>query len=399
MIIKSLLDSDLYKITMQQAVLHHFPSAQVEYAFKNRSSNVDLRPYADEIRDEIDAMCELKFTNMEINYLRTLRYLKSDYVDFLQFFKLDPKAVSISTDSETLEIAVNGSWRDTILFEVPILAIVNEVYFRSLLKSSGKTEEEVFAEGQKRLQRKIEQIEAHNARFQGSIPFVFSDFGTRRRFSSEWHANVVRTLALKCRQNFSGTSNVELAMLFGQTARGTMAHEYVTAFQQLGCCRVVDSQKYAFDYWVREYRGDLGIALSDTMGLDAFLRDFDLFFCKLFDGVRHDSGDPYEWTEKIIAHYQKNKIDPRTKTAVYSDGLTVEKALDICCKFHGQISMAFGIGTSLTNDVGFEPLQIVMKMVRCNQQPVAKISDDRGKTMCNDQTYLSYLKQAFDIKD
>jgi nicotinate phosphoribosyltransferase len=406
MIIESLLDTDLYKFTMMQAVLHHFPSAQVEYQFKNRSKGVDLRPYAAEITEEIRGLCELTLDRRELDYLRGLRYLKPDFVDFLRNFKLNASAVSVTEGPDDLRIMVNGSWVQTILFEVPILSIVNEVYFRNQTSKPfepGKamiaaTEqfEQAFAEGARRLLRKIGLIESHNANFPG-IPFVFSDFGTRRRYSREWQGEVVRTLARLLPKNFYGTSNVDLAHRYGLTARGTMAHEWLQAFQQLGCCRVGDSQKQAFEYWVKEYRGDMGIALSDIMGIDAFLRDFDLYFCKLFDGVRHDSGDPYEWTEKIIAHYRAHKVDPRTKTAVYSDGLDVPKALDICCKYNGQINMAFGIGTNLTNDVGYDPLQIVMKMTRCNGQPVAKVSDARGKTMCNDEKYLAYLKQVFHI--
>jgi nicotinate phosphoribosyltransferase len=397
MIIESLLDTDLYKFTMMQAVLHHFPSAQVEYQFKNRTKDVDLRPFAKEIKDEINQLCELTFDRREIDYLRGLRYLKPDFVDFLRNFRLNPEAVSVTEGLDDLKIIVNGSWVQTIMFEVPILAIVNEVYFRNQVHSTEQANELCLA-GTERLIAKVAQIDEHNNNFPG-IPFIFSDFGTRRRFSREWQAEIVRTLVRTVPKNFFGTSNVDLAHRYGLTARGTMAHEWLQAFQQLGCCRVGDSQKEAFEYWVKEYRGDMGIALSDIMGLDAFLRDFDLYFCKLFDGVRHDSGDPYEWTEKIIAHYRANKIDPRTKTAVYSDGLTVPKALDICCKYNGQINMAFGIGTNLTNDLGMEPLQIVMKLTSCNGQPVAKVSDARGKTMCNDLKYLAYLKQVFQMKD
>ncbi len=402
MIIESLLDTDLYKFTMMQAVLHQFPSAQVEYQFKNRTKGVDLRPYAAEIREEINSLCELTLDRMEIEYLRGLRYLKPDFVDFLRNFRLNPEAVSVTEGPEDLRITVKGSWVQTILFEVPILAIVNEVYFRNVAAENDNMFEgyfkKAFDEGKRRLKEKTELILSHTCAYPG-IPFIFSDFGTRRRFSREWQGEVVRTLARVVPKNFFGTSNVDLAHRYGLTARGTMAHEWLQAFQQLGCCRVGDSQKQAFEHWVKEYRGDMGIALSDIMGLDAFLRDFDLYFCKLFDGVRHDSGDPYEWTERVIEHYRANKVDPRTKTAVYSDGLNVPKALDICCKYNGQINMAFGIGTNLTNDVGYEPLQIVMKMTTCNGQPVAKVSDARGKTMCNDEKYLAYLKQVFEIKD
>ena len=177
-----------------------------------------------------------------------------------------------------------------------------------------------------------------------------------------------------------------------------MAHEYLQACQAVGP-RLRDSQVFAFNMWAREYRGDLGIALSDVCGMDAFLRDFDLFFCKLFDGVRHDSGDPFEWGEKLIAHYQKMRIDPRTKTMVFSDSLNVPLAIRLYEYFKGRSQTAFGIGTNLTNDLGYEPLQIVIKMTRCNGQPVAKISDEPSKAMDYDPSYVAYLREVFQVPD
>lgn len=400
MIIKSLMDTDLYKFTMAHTVLHH-PSAsgaQVEYEFKNRTANVDLNPFAAEIRREIGSLCSLRFAPRELEYLRGLRYLKSDFVDFLRIFQLDPNAVSVHAQPDGLQIKVRGSWLHTILFEVPILAIVNEVYFRSQAVIQEMPQEKIFENGMSILDDKLDLVKDF-ANAYPSVPFVFSEFGTRRRFSCEWQEEAVRKIVRTVPANFAGTSNVDLAMRYGLTARGTMAHEFLQAFQGLGGVQLADAQKAAFESWVKEYRGDMGIALTDVMGIDAFLRDFDLYFCKLFDGVRHDSGDPYEWTEKIIAHYRANKIDPKTKTAVYSDGLTIPKALALCFKFQGQINTVFGIGTNLTNDVGFEPLAIVMKMTRCNGRPVAKVSDSRGKTMCDDEKYLWYLKQVYQIKD
>jgi nicotinate phosphoribosyltransferase len=176
-----------------------------------------------------------------------------------------------------------------------------------------------------------------------------------------------------------------------------MAHEYLQACQALGP-RLRDSQTFAFETWAREYRGDLGIALSDVYGMDAFLRDYDLFFCKLFDGARHDSGDPFEWGERLIAHYAKNRVDPAGKVLVFSDGLSFEKVIALYLRFKDRAKLAFGVGTNLTNDVGCTPLQIVMKMVRCNDQPVAKLSDNPSKDMCDDKAYVAYLRQVFDIK-
>jgi nicotinate phosphoribosyltransferase len=185
-------------------------------------------------------------------------------------------------------------------------------------------------------------------------------------------------------------------MKHGMTPLGTMAHEYLQACQALGP-RLRDSQIYGFETWAREYRGDLGIALSDVYGLDAFLNDFDLYFCKLFDGARHDSGDPFHWGERMIAHYEQRRIDPKTKTLVFSDGLTFPVLIELYKRFHERSKIAFGVGTNLTNDLGYVPLQIVMKMVRCNGQPVAKLSDTPAKNMCDDEAYLGYLCQVFGI--
>ena len=195
----------------------------------------------------------------------------------------------------------------------------------------------------------------------------------------------------------AGTSNVYFAMTLGLTPLGTMAHEYLQACQSLGP-RLRDSQVFGFESWAREYRGDLGIALSDVYGIEPFLRDFDLYFCKLFDGARHDSGDPFAWGERMIAHYKAMRVDPKTKILIFSDGLTVPKTIELYQQFNGRCQLAFGIGTNLTNDLGYEPLQIVIKMVECNGQPVAKLSDTPSKNMCTDEKYLAYLRQVFDIQ-
>jgi len=196
---------------------------------------------------------------------------------------------------------------------------------------------------------------------------------------------------------FAGTSNSLFAMKLGLTPLGTMAHEYLQACQALGP-RLRDSQVFGFETWAREYRGDLGIALSDVYGIEPFLRDFDMYFCKLFDGARHDSGDPFTWGERMIEHYKSNRVDPLTKILIFSDGLTVPRTIELYQRFRGRCQLAFGIGTNLTNDLGYEPLQIVIKMVQCNGQPVAKLSDTPSKNMCEDTNYLAYLRQVFDIE-
>jgi len=229
------------------------------------------------------------------------------------------------------------------------------------------------------------------------LDFRISDFGTRRRFSLAWHEEIIATLKREVPQYFAGTSNVWLAVKNGVTPLGTMAHEYMQACQALGP-RLRDAQVFAFDKWAQEYRGDLGIALSDTYGMDAFLRDFDMYFCKLFDGARHDSGDPFSWGERLIAHYRKNRVDPRTKTLIFSDQLSFPLAIEIARRFHGRARTSFGIGTNLTNDLGFQPINIVIKMTECNGQPVAKVSDAPGKTVSTDARYLAYLRQVYGLE-
>lgn len=388
MIINSLLDTDLYKFSMMQVVLHQFPSAQVEYRFKCRTPGINLRPYMDEIREEIHHLCQLRFQDDELEYLRNLRFIKKDFIEFLGLFHLPEKCIVIAEGEEEGEISIEikGSWLHTILFEIPVLAIVNEVYFRNEFKDLD------LSEGRRRLQQKIDLILGAT-----DIPsFKFADYGTRRRFSKVWHDEVVKTLVDKLPGHFVGTSNVLLAKKYKTLPLGTMAHEYLQACQALGP-RLRDSQVFALEKWANEYRGDLGIALSDVYGLNAFLRDFDMFFCKLFDGARHDSGDPFEWGERLLKHYEANRVDPRMKTLVFSDGLNFNLALDIARRFDGRCKTSFGIGTNLTNDVGVTPLQIVLKMVRCNGQPVAKVSDEPGKTMSVDPEYLSYLRHVFDL--
>ncbi len=391
MIITSLLDTDLYKFSMMQVVLHQFPGAQVTYRFKCRTPGIDLRPYIDEIQEEIEQLCTLRFRERELDYLRAMRFMKSDFVDFLALFQMNAKYVNVAPGAQhngEIDIEVHGPWLHTILFEIPILAIVNEIYFRNNRPTPD------YAEGRRRLEEKIALIAGDSSLADMRI----ADYGTRRRFSRLWHEEIILTCRDRLGAVFAGTSNVYYAMKHGVIPLGTMAHEYLQACQALGP-RLRDSQVFGFEKWAQEYRGDLGIALSDVYGMDAFLRDFDMYFCKLFDGARHDSGDPFDWGERLIAHYEVNRVDPRTKTLVYSDSLNFPLAIELFRRFHGRAKLAFGIGTNLTNDLGYAPLQIVMKMVGCNGQPVAKLSDTPAKNMCHDEAYLKYLRQVFDIKE
>ncbi len=392
MIIESLLDTDLYKFTMMQCVLHQFPGAQVEYKFKCRTKNTDLASVLDDINEELDSLCSLTFKKDELDYLRSLRFIKGDFVDFLELFHLKRSNIVAKADPQQpsgVEIRIRGPWLHTILFEIPVLAIVNECYFRKFYPNPD------FDDGRRRLDDKIKMILALPERTGLGI----SEFGTRRRYSRMWQEEIISILQRDLKENFTGTSNVLYAKEMGLTPLGTMAHEYLQACQALGP-RLRDSQVYGFEMWSKEYRGDLGIALSDLYGIKAFLKDFDLYFCKLFDGARHDSGDPFIWGERMIQHYKNNRIDPVTKTLIFSDLLTFPKVIDLYRRFHGRIRTGFGIGTNLVNDLKDVPaLQNVIKLVRCNDQPVAKISDSPDKGMCEDEGYLQYLKQVFQIEN
>lgn len=389
-VITSLLDTDLYKFTMWQTMLHRHPQTQAEYRFVCRNQSAyPLTELLDEVNAELDALCALSFTEDELRYLGGLRYIKSDFVDFLRIFRFQRGFIQAFAEGDQLRIVAKGPQVHVMAFEIFVLYIVNELYFRRLGGADA-----VLAEARQRLQAKIALVRREAADLGGAEPFVLTDFGLRRRYSGAWQEEVVRTLAEALPEHFRGTSNVYLAKKLGLVPIGTMAHEYLQAYQAFGF-RLRDFQKAALEGWVQEYRGDLGIALTDVVGMGAFLRDFDLYFAKLFDGLRHDSGDPVAWGEKAIAHYRSLRIDPNTKRLVFSDGLDIPRALALYRHFKGRIQTSYGIGTDLTNDTPYKALNIVMKLISCNGQPVAKLSDAPGKTLCEDQTFLAYLRQVF----
>lgn len=396
-IIHSLLDTDLYKFTMLQVVLHKFPQTHSVYHFRCRNLEDTVYPLVDildDLNEQLDHLCNLKYKEDELQYLRKLRFIKSDFVDYLELFQLKRRFIQASIDNEgRLDIRIEGPMVQAMMFEIFVLAIVNELYFSRI-----KTDE-VWAEGERRLQAKLELIQQYEKSQQpNDPPFLVSDFGTRRRYSFEWQKHVVAAFHKTVPNVFRGTSNVLLAKELNITPIGTMAHEFLQAFQALDV-RLRDFQKAALETWVQEYRGDLGIALTDVVGMDAFLRDFDLYFAKLFDGLRHDSGDPCEWGDKAYAHYRKLKIDTKTKMLTFSDGLNLPKAWELHQYFKDRFQVSFGIGTNLTNDMGQTPLNIVLKLVECNGQSVAKISDSPGKTMTDNDTFLAYLRQVFQIEE
>lgn len=390
-IIRSLLDTDYYKLTMMQGVLHHYPNAEVEWAFRSRSKE-DLTPYLSDIRQQIEALADLKFSQDELAFLDRIPYMQPDFIRFLGLFRFDLRYVRAELEAGELVIHLRGPWLHVILFEVPLLAIISEV--RNRARYPDMTLEHASA----RLDEKLQWLrdEATDEELAG---FNLADFGTRRRFSFAVQAMIVDRLKHRFPGNFVGTSNVHLARTLDLKPMGTMAHEWIMAHQQLGP-RLIDSQSAALDCWAREYRGALGIAITDCITMDAFIADFDLYLAKLFDGLRHDSGDPIEWAEKAIAHYRRLGIDPMTRQLVFSDGLDFPKALGIYRALAGRSNTSFGIGTQLTCDIpGVQPTNMVIKMTSCNGQPVAKISDSPGKTMCRDEAFVAYLKHVFGVND
>lgn len=397
-LIKSLMDVDLYKLTMLQAMLHQMPANLARYEFSCRNEpKISLSRLKDAMDEQLDFLCELRFQPEELNYLATRSYFKSDFIEFLRIFKLNREFITTRVDGDTLRIVAEGPQVHVMYFEIFVLSLINELYTR--LGFDEETQTKALAEGERRLKKKIEDfanaMEGVNTRF----PLEFFDFGTRRRFSRQWQEYVVLHLMKNpaTAPYFKGTSNVYLAMKFGLTPIGTMAHEWLQTFQAMPGVQLRFSQKEALEVWVKEFRGDLGIALTDVIGMDAFLKDFDLYFAKLYDGMRHDSGDKYEWGEKAIAHYLNLRIDTFTKRLVFSDSLEFGAPIvELHSTFADRIRVGAGVGTNLTHDMGaIKPLNVVMKLITCNGSPVAKLSDSKGKTLCTDQVFLNYLRQQF----
>lgn len=386
-IIISLLDTDLYKFNMNQVIFHKHTNLNGTYYFKCRNEDVKFTSeMVDEINAQIDHLCTLKFTKEELDYLRTIRFLKRDYIEFLRLWRPMRDYIScwLSNDGE-LNIEIDGPMFAAMQFEIYLLAIVNEVYFKmkyNYLDLVDSAREKL-----------IEKLTGFS---NGKYTFRFAEFGTRRRLSREWQDYAMSKLLET--GHCVGTSNVFLAMKYNCKPIGTYAHEYVQMYQGMTGLQLAYTNKAAMNEWFEEYNGDNGIALTDTLGTDLFLMDFDKLQANCYTGVRHDSGDPIEWGEKIINHYIKLGIDPMTKTLLFSDGLNFDNAQELFDHFAADINTSFGIGTCITNDTHIRPLNIVIKLQYVNGHPVAKISDAPGKAMCKEEDYLEYLKNAIDYR-
>jgi nicotinate phosphoribosyltransferase len=393
-LITSPTDTDAYKFSMAQYALHRAPTALVEYKFVNRSQ-VDLRPLRDEIREQIDALADLAFSEEEIAHLGRHPWFAPDFLMFLRIFRFDPRSVQITERDGALDIRVEGPWLHRIFFEIHVLAIVTELHFRSSVAPSDR--EAAYAAGLERLREELGVVKAFVKRHGDAKPFRLIEMGTRRRVSRDYQARVLDLLLAEIPEQLFGTSNVSFAREKGIRDIGTMAHEFLQVHQQIGP-RLECSQQAALEGWVQEFRGHLGVALTDVITYDAFLRDFDLYYAKLFDGVRHDSGDPFVFGEKTIRKFEHLGLDARTKVAVFSDSLNLRKALLLCEAFEGRIKTSFGIGTTLTASIpGYKALNVVMKPLKVNGRPVAKISDAPGKSICDDAQFLDYLRSVFRV--
>ena len=393
-IINSLLETDMYKFSMGQTIFHQFTSYKTTWTFKCRNKDVHFTDeMVEEIKEQVQAFCQLRFTEEELEYLDNITWIKGTYVDFLRLWQPRYEEFTFTTDAPCgLAIDAAGTWLNTSMYEIPVLAIVNEVYFRMAYDY-----DVLLKQFKRRLDEKVRLLEEDTYRLSD-----FSEFGLRRRLSAEAQEMAVKAIAeveLPADSHFIGTSNVYLAKKFNLKPVGTMAHEWIMCTGQGNHKHnPAYSNWYALDAWVKEYGILNGIALTDTITTDCFLRDFQLTYATLFSGVRHDSGDPYEWGDKMIAHYNSLGINPRTKTLLFSDSLDFERATALYDYFKDKAKVAFGIGTFISNDTDEEALNIVMKTTKCNGMDVAKISDVAGKGMCKNPDYVDYLNRCIDYR-
>lgn len=386
-VLHTLLDTDAYKLHMQQAVFHHYYDVHVAAEFRCRGDDL-LGIYADAIREQVDAMQHLTLQDDEYQWLSGLPFFKVDYLNWLRDFRYKPEQVTVLNDNGKLDIRLEGPWREVIMWEVPLLAVISELAHRYRSPETG-VEQAVAA-----LETKLAGFTTLTEGLDMSR-FRLMDFGTRRRFSRDVQEAIVKRLQQE--PWFVGTSNYDLARRLNLTPMGTQAHEWFQAHQQISP-DLANSQRAALAAWLEEYPNQLGIALTDCITMDAFLRDFGPEFAERYQGLRHDSGDPVEWGEKAIAHYEKLGIDPMSKVLVFSDNLDLPKAVELYRQFNTRVNLSFGIGTRLTCDIPqVKPLNIVIKLVECNGKPVAKLSDSPGKTICHDKAFVRALRKAFDL--
>lgn len=388
-ILKSLLDNDFYKFTMQNAVIKLFPYAKVRYEFINRGKHPFPESFANMLKREVNQMKNLRLSGEEKLFLQEhCSYLDPTYLDFLEGYRYDPTEVEIYQEKNEISLSIKGFWYRTILWEVPLLALVSELYYK-LNPDLKKIEDE-----------KIIHHTNQKIDFYKKIPVHVAEFGTRRRHSYEVHKLVIESLKNYSEDVFVGTSNVHFSQRIGLKPVGTHSHEWFMFHGGFYGFKI--ATKLALENWANVYSGDLGIALSDTYTTKIFFESFDKKLAKLFDGIRHDSGDPILFTQNVIKHYKNLKINPLTKSIIFSDSLNPDKVKYIADFCKEKIITSFGVGTNFTNDVGLSPLNIVIKMMEILPDekekwiPVIKISDEKNKLSGNSQV-ISLAKKCLDI--
>lgn len=388
-VLSSILDNDFYKFTMQNAVVKLFPTQKVKYEFINRGDHYFPPGFDQELKEAVNAMSGLTLSREEKAYLKaTCPYIDLPYLDFLEGYRYDPSEVHIEQDQNGLRVWVEGLWYRTILWEVPLLSLISELHY--VMNEMERDKNDVVLETSRKKAEKLVELGV-----------IFAEFGTRRRHSYKVHDLVMRSLIENQNSKFTGTSNVHFAMKYGVKPIGTHAHEWFMFHAAEFGFKMAN--QLALEHWVDIYRGDLGVALSDTYTTEIFFQQFDKKFAKLFDGVRHDSGDPMEFTDMTIAHYKSNGINPLFKYIIFSDGLNLEKVEEIRNYCEGKIGVSFGIGTNLTNDVGLRPMNIVMKMTGVMGHngewiPTIKLSDEKGK-YTGDPKMINLAKEFLQINE
>lgn len=384
-----MLDNDFYKFTMQHGVIKLFPQAKARYKFINRGAHAFPDGFAIKLKEYVNAMANLRLSRLEKEYLaNTCPYLDPTYLDFLQGYAYNPEEVHINQSGNDLSVEIEGYWYRTILWEVPLMALISELYYK-MHDLHSVSKEQI----QETTAKKIASFESWRLKI--------AEFGTRRRFSYHVHSDVVATLKQHGKTAFVGTSNVHLAMKFQTKPIGTHAHEWFMFHAAKYGYKMAN--QLGLEHWTQIYRGDLGIALTDTYTSDIFFEQFDKKFSKLFDGIRHDSGDPLVFVDKAICHYSQMGINPLSKTIIFSDALNHDKVGRIAEYCSGKIGMSFGIGTNLTNDVGHPALNIVIKMTETMAEnktwiPVVKLSDEKGKHT-GEGKMIILAKEILGIKD
>ena len=383
-IINSRLDTDWYKFTMGQFVFHRYPDIPVKYEFINRTKSVSMTEYVDEkdIRRELDHIMELKVSTEEMDFLASHKNNEGRPIlkdDFLKFFENhDLPLYKLENIGHTYRLEFPGPWKTAIWWEIPALAIINELYTRKQMKKMDWMDKAVnFESGKLKLVLKIAKLYKHRG-------VRFNDFGTRRRFSRIWHEIIVKSIKRWLPEQFIGTSNVWLARKCDLKPIGTMAHELFMAMYGIEYSNenpIIASQKKVMREWQMEYGPDLLTTLTDTFGTDCFLQNMTKEQILSWKGLRQDSGNPFVFGEEAIKFYQAHGVDPAEKIIIFSDGLDAETMIALYSKFSQQINCVFGWRTNLTNDLSVKPLSLVIKLTEANGNPTVKLSDNIAKAV------------------